>query len=205
MAKTFSDLSPEKRKQIHDAALQVFAENGYKRANTQEIAYKAGISKGLLFYYFKNKQSLCLHLLNWAIEQIEIQLKDDIHQSKDFFQRLESGTQKKLEFFEKMPFLLDFSLRMYYTTDKEIAPSIQNAIVKMTNILFDRYFSDIDTQKFKPGISPQMVLKQMIYLCDGYLHQQMLQHQPISMENILQQYNIWKAILKQYAYKEKYQ
>ena len=85
MAKTFSDLSPEKRKQIHDAALQVFAENGYKRANTQEIAYKAGISKGLLFYYFKNKQSLCLHLLNWAIEQIEIQLKDDIHQSKDFF------------------------------------------------------------------------------------------------------------------------
>ncbi len=205
MAKTFSDLSPEKRKQIHDAALQVFAENGYKRANTQEIAYKAGISKGLLFYYFKNKQSLCLHLLNWAIEQIEIQLKDDIHQSKDFFQRLESGTQKKLEFFEKMPFLLDFSLRMYYTTDKEIAPSIQNAIVKMTNILFDRYFSDIDTQKFKPGISPQMVLNQMIYLCDGYLHQQMLQHQPISMENILQQYNIWKAILKQYAYKEEYQ
>lgn len=205
MAKTFSDLSPEKRKQIHDAALQVFAENGYKRANTQEIAYKAGISKGLLFYYFKNKQSLCLHLLNWAIEQIEIQLKDDIHQSKDFFQRLESWTQKKLEFFEKMPFLLDFSLRMYYTTDKEIAPSIQNAIVKMTNILFDRYFSDIDTQKFKPGISPQMVLNQMIYLCDGYLHQQMLQHQPISMENILQQYNIWKAILKQYAYKEEYQ
>lgn len=205
MAKTFSDLSPEKRKQIHDAALQVFAENGYKRANTQEIAYKAGISKGLLFYYFKNKQSLCLHLLNWAIEQIEIQLKDDIHQSKDFFQRLESGTQKKLEFFEKMPFLLDFSLRMYYTTDKEIAPSIQNAIVKMTNILFDRYFSDIDTQKFKPGISPQMVLNQMIYLCDGYLHQQMLQHQPISMENIFQQYNIWKAILKQYAYKEEYQ
>lgn len=205
MAKTFSDLSPEKRKQIHDAALQVFAENGYKRANTQEIAYKAGISKGLLFYYFKNKQSLCLHLLNWAIEQIEIQLKDDIHQSKDFFQRLESGTQKKLEFFEKMPFLLDFSLRMYYTTDKEIAPSIQNAIVKMTNILFDRYFSDIDTQKFKPGISPQMVLNQMIYLCDGYLHQQMLRHQPISMENILQQYNIWKAILKQYAYKEEYQ
>lgn len=205
MAKTFSDLSPEKRKQIHNAALQVFAENGYKRANTQEIAYKAGISKGLLFYYFKNKQSLCLHLLNWAIEQIEIQLKDDIHQSKDFFQRLESGTQKKLEFFEKMPFLLDFSLRMYYTTDKEIAPSIQNAIVKMTNILFDRYFSDIDTQKFKPGISPQMVLNQMIYLCDGYLHQQMLQHQPISMENILQQYNIWKAILKQYAYKEEYQ
>ena len=205
MAKTFSDLSPEKRKQIHDAALQVFAENGYKRANTQEIAYKAGISKGLLFYYFKNKQSLCLHLLNWAIEQIEIQLKDDIHQSKDFFQRLESGTQKKLEFFEKMPFLLDFSLRMYYTTDKEIAPSIQNAIVKMTNILFDRYFSDIDTQKFKPGISPQVVLNQMIYLCDGYLHQQMLQHQPISMENILQQYNIWKAILKQYAYKEEYQ
>lgn len=205
MAKTFSDLSPEKRKQIHDAALQVFAENGYKRANTQEIAYKAGISKGLPFYYFKNKQSLCLHLLNWAIEQIEIQLKDDIHQSKDFFQRLESGTQKKLEFFEKMPFLLDFSLRMYYTTDKEISPSIQNAIVKMTNILFDRYFSDIDTQKFKPGISPQMVLNQMIYLCDGYLHQQMLQHQPISMENILQQYSIWKAILKQYAYKEEYQ
>ena len=62
MAQEFSDLPAEKRRQITNAAIQVFAEKGYRQANTRDIAAKAGISKGLLFYYFKNKKSLYLKI-----------------------------------------------------------------------------------------------------------------------------------------------
>ena len=63
-------LSPEKQARITNAALEVFARNDYKHASTDDIAAKAGISKGLLFYYFRNKQSLYLYLYDYALEQV---------------------------------------------------------------------------------------------------------------------------------------
>lgn len=49
-------LSSEKELAIVNASLEVFSQSEYKHAATDEIAHKAGISKGLLFYYFKNKE-----------------------------------------------------------------------------------------------------------------------------------------------------
>jgi len=70
----FFTLSPEKQARITNAALEVFARNDYKHASTDDIAAKAGISKGLLFYYFRNKQSLYLYLYDYALEQVRGQV-----------------------------------------------------------------------------------------------------------------------------------
>ena len=45
-------LEEEKQLKIINAAMEVFGKNEYKKASTDLIAAKAGISKGLLFYYF---------------------------------------------------------------------------------------------------------------------------------------------------------
>ncbi len=60
-------LPEEKKVQIMNAAFEVFGNNEYKRASTDLIAARAGISKGLLFYYFKSKKELYLYLLSYAI------------------------------------------------------------------------------------------------------------------------------------------
>ncbi|MFR3292703.1 MAG: TetR/AcrR family transcriptional regulator [[Clostridium] innocuum] len=54
----FEELSQEKQRRIIDAGMEVFGRYEYKKANTEDIAVKAGISKGLLFYYFKDKKKL---------------------------------------------------------------------------------------------------------------------------------------------------
>ncbi|MBO0796804.1 MAG: TetR/AcrR family transcriptional regulator [Ktedonobacteraceae bacterium] len=48
----------ERREQIIDAALLVFAEKGFARATNREIAQRAGITSGLIYYYFKSKEEL---------------------------------------------------------------------------------------------------------------------------------------------------
>ena len=58
MYEKFLELSEEKQLRILNAAMEIFAKHEYKRAVTDEIAAKAGVSKGLLVYYFKNKKSL---------------------------------------------------------------------------------------------------------------------------------------------------
>lgn len=63
MNQQFFALPEEKRLRIIKAGFQVFAQNEYKRASTELIARKAGISKGLLFYYFHNKKSFFMFRL----------------------------------------------------------------------------------------------------------------------------------------------
>lgn len=57
MNEAFADLPEEKQHAIYNAAMEVFGQYDYKRASTDLIAAKAGVSKGLLFYYFHNKKS----------------------------------------------------------------------------------------------------------------------------------------------------
>jgi len=52
------DLSSNTRDKIIEAAVQVFAEKGYSGASIEEIAERAGVSKGLVFWYFKSKKNL---------------------------------------------------------------------------------------------------------------------------------------------------
>src|SRR5437867_4192319 len=44
--------------EILDAALRVFARRGLHRTNLEEVAKEAGISKGTIYLYFKNKEEL---------------------------------------------------------------------------------------------------------------------------------------------------
>ena len=44
--------------EITQAALAAFAENGYAATKVDEVAKRAGVSKGLLYVYFKTKEDL---------------------------------------------------------------------------------------------------------------------------------------------------
>jgi AcrR family transcriptional regulator len=48
----------ERRLQILDAALTVFAEKGYRGTSIKDIAAAAGMSQGLMYHYFKSKEEL---------------------------------------------------------------------------------------------------------------------------------------------------
>ena len=48
----------DRREQIIDAAVRVFAEKGFDKATNKDIASEAGITAGLIYHYFKNKEEL---------------------------------------------------------------------------------------------------------------------------------------------------
>lgn len=48
----------EMQEKIIKAAFALFKEKGYQATTTREIAAKAGIKKGLLYYYFKKKEDI---------------------------------------------------------------------------------------------------------------------------------------------------
>ncbi len=48
----------DRRDQIIDAAMQVFAQKGFTRATNKDVAREAGITPGLIYYYFESKEDL---------------------------------------------------------------------------------------------------------------------------------------------------
>src|SRR6266550_2802235 len=48
----------DRPREICAAALEVFAEKGFAAARLDEIARRAGVSKGTLYLYFKDKEDL---------------------------------------------------------------------------------------------------------------------------------------------------
>src|SRR5579863_2198540 len=48
----------DRREQIIDAALRVFSQKGFTSATNKTIAHEAGITPGLIYYYFESKEKL---------------------------------------------------------------------------------------------------------------------------------------------------
>jgi len=53
-----------RREQIVGAATRVFAEKGFSRATTREVAREAGVSEGTIYNYFEDKDALLLAILD---------------------------------------------------------------------------------------------------------------------------------------------
>jgi AcrR family transcriptional regulator len=56
-------MAETRRRQILMGAAQVFAEKGYHKATTKEIAQTAGVSEGTIYNYFANKRELLLAMI----------------------------------------------------------------------------------------------------------------------------------------------
>jgi len=53
-----ANIVEDRREQIMDAALRVFAQKGFTRATNREIAREAGVTSGLIYHYFDSKDAL---------------------------------------------------------------------------------------------------------------------------------------------------
>lgn len=64
-----------RRAEIMDASMLLFMEKGYANTTTQDIVDKVNISRGLLYYHFKNKEDI----LYCLVERYSEKLLRDIH------------------------------------------------------------------------------------------------------------------------------
>lgn len=63
------DVSEERKQQILEAAIAVFAQLGFRTARMDDIAEQAGLSKGALYLYYKSKDAIIAALLQHLFAQ----------------------------------------------------------------------------------------------------------------------------------------
>ena len=66
----------KKKEKILNSALVLFAEDGFKSTSTSKVAKKAGVSEGLIFRHFGNKDGLLEAIIQMGEDQAKVLFAD---------------------------------------------------------------------------------------------------------------------------------
>jgi TetR/AcrR family transcriptional regulator len=79
---------PGVRRTLLLAGINLFAEKGYASTSVREIVALAGVTKPVLYYYFRNKEGLFQAILDWAAEWQESILHEALQSPGTAFERI---------------------------------------------------------------------------------------------------------------------
>lgn len=166
----FFALPKEKQQRILNAGYRVFGANSYKKSPVSEIAAEAGISKSLLFHYFRNKKELYLYLWKHAAAvTVQLLTESGCYEPTDLFEMMRLGMQAKLRIMALYPDLAAFTIRAYYERDPEIEPEIQKSYLAALAQKSAGALARVNPADFRPGLDLQMMYREMYWASEGYL------------------------------------
>lgn len=153
----FDQIDREKRKRILQAALDVFSEEGFARASTNEIIKRAGISKGALFNYFENKEDLFQECFRLGFAQYIEHMKQIVDELKpDLFDRIEQCMHHEMKFFTEHP--IAFKLYHDALRDSDSQAVMRPEEEKMMKEGQAMLFSNLDSSRLKFPLEDVMQL-----------------------------------------------
>lgn len=185
MYSKFLNLDKEKQDRIINAAIKEFAQKGYDKASTNEIVKEAGISKGLLFHYFQNKNQLYIflyeHMIDFLLDKIAEKINWD---EKDIFVRYRQIALLKIEIYEVYPEMLNFAKSVYKDSSPAIKMDMNRRAKELLEKSFNKLFSDIDFSKFKKGIDIKKAINIINWTIEGFAYQMQEKALSLSLEQI---------------------
>ena len=171
MNEKFYCLPEEKQQRIINAGFQVFSDTSYRRAPVSDVAKAAGISKALLFHYFKNKKEFYLFLWGKAVETgTRILNEKELLSQQDFFAKFEIGMKRKLRIIRDYPHLAGFILRAVQEPEEEIHMEIQDKMKKLVDDYCMPIIGNVEKERFLPDLDFDMMYREMYWACEGYLN-----------------------------------
>lgn len=80
-----------RKKEIIDASLKLFQTNGIKETSINQIAKESSMAKGLIYYYFKSKESIIEEVILEIAKNIDLDLKKVVENNeKNLFEKVSS-------------------------------------------------------------------------------------------------------------------
>jgi TetR/AcrR family fatty acid metabolism transcriptional regulator len=90
-----------KRRKILNAALKIFSRKGYGTAAIDEVAQEAGIAKGTLYLYFRDKEDLFCSTILYFVDNFAEYLKKHVDGNAGPVDILKSIAYHELRFFSQ--------------------------------------------------------------------------------------------------------
>ncbi|WP_020007742.1 TetR/AcrR family transcriptional regulator [Salinicoccus albus] len=209
MKETFKGLDADRQYEIITAAMIEFAEHGYKRASTNRIVKRIGMSKGMLYYYFDSKRALFDSCFEYCLEHIyEGPLVNHPLQWEGYIERCTNLSREKYHFFKTHPEIAKFMTYMYFSNELNEEQKGQRAsLLENRKRLLNE---NIDYSHFREDMAPETLMKMINWTIRGYSQEleQYFEKHDIDMDHLepyFEEYDYYLNALRKLYYKEEYQ
>lgn len=197
---------------IKMAAYNEFARVGYDLASTNNIIKEAGISKGLLFYYFENKQRLYQILVDDVLEMLEEMINKMNGNEPDLLLRYYKLGLVEMEYYHNHKGLFQFMGSLIKNSisllTKEAQGRYHDLILKFSTKIKNK--ENIDTYMFQTQNNVEDVITIIEYAIQGYEQKlrQTFAHSDFTeakFDETMNEFSNYLKLLRKQFYKEEFQ
>ncbi|PHR91641.1 MAG: hypothetical protein COA69_10630 [Robiginitomaculum sp.] len=149
------------KEKILEAALHLFAQNGFHTTSVNEIAVRAGVSKGLLYNYFDSKEEVLVTIIEQASEQM-FEIARTLMSHGTYKERLGHFLDHYMNSLETHKTYFSFQLSLLFQ------PSLKQYVQKLLHRRID-YILQLTTEMFrKAGCeAPEQMARRFVCELDG--------------------------------------
>lgn len=115
-----------KRNQILEVAKRRFAHYGLAKTTMAEIAKDLSFSKALLYYYFPDKNSLYMAVIEDVIDEVDEEVKALISPNTPVLEAIYIILEKRIEFAKRYFYIIEYTLLFR----KEVPSDIDQLLLK---------------------------------------------------------------------------
>ena len=87
--------------QILEAAIKVFARQGFHQSTVAQIAKEAGVADGTIYLYFKNKDDILVQFFNYKTKQVFDSFRAEVARTESSLDKLRYLIRRHLEEFQR--------------------------------------------------------------------------------------------------------
>lgn len=150
--------APEARERLLGAALELFTQRGYAATSVREICLAAAVTKPVLYYYFKSKEGLYLHLMEDSYSLFESLLADLSSFTGSVRQRVIHFCEGVFDTSVQQLPLVKLIYSIYYGTPQGAPPfNLEQYYDRMLQVISALIQEGIGTGELRPGNVNDMV------------------------------------------------
>lgn len=168
----------DRREQILQAALTCFARKGYHLATMDDIVAQSGLSKGSLYWHYKNKKDLFLSIMSWYFAQMEQELEARLQAAPTATARLQTLTEIVAQLFSnpELEPLANVLIDFYAETrhDAEVEAAMQQVLLPYIEFVANIIEAGVAAGEFKPVNARQIAVALMAAFDGLYFYRLML-------------------------------
>jgi len=128
----------DKYQRILEAAITVFAEQGYFQSTVAQIAKEAGVADGTIYLYFKNKDDILVQFYQYKTRQIFERFRDAVRQPATAEEKLRCLILVHLQEFQK-----DRNMAIVYQAETHQNRRLGNEQIKEMSKMYRDIISEV--------------------------------------------------------------
>ncbi len=180
----------EKRQQIAFAAMEVFGEKGFERTRMDDVAREAGVGKGTLYEYFKDKEALlqgAFDMLMTEMAEEMIPVRDPEKTSIEILREMTMGTVKAMvQVGNAYRFLLEYML--HTSRRDQDYREFSEFLINYRKWLVTLLTQGIKNREIRPDIDVEKTAAAFAAWFDGAIFHWIVLPDSVSLEEMAEQF-----------------